>query len=127
MIAAGQITFAFSPDGLGTILAALALMGLGTSQVMPNANSAMNQNAEPHAGVAGAVGPTLQQLGGSVGLALPVALAAAGSHATSLAVGVTAVALLAGSVLALRQPRATTDRPPASNTERFPAPTDPPR
>ncbi|MEV4600241.1 MFS transporter [Amycolatopsis sp. NPDC049253] len=57
------------------------------------------------------------------GLALPVALT--GPHTTSLAAGVTAVALLARSVLALGQPRATTDRPPASRNEKVP--TDPPR
>ncbi|MEU4668934.1 hypothetical protein AB0F91_13385 [Amycolatopsis sp. NPDC023774] len=136
LIGAGQITFAVSPDGLGAILAALGLVGLGTSQVMANANSAMNQDAGPHAGVAGAVGTTLQPLGGSVGVALPVALAAAGTHATILTAGVTAVALLAGSVVALRQRPAPTGVPPAgrlragvqpSRARGVPAPTDPPR
>ncbi|MCF7553729.1 MFS transporter [Pseudonocardia sp. WMMC193] len=103
LIGAGQVVFAVSPEGLGAVLAALVLMGLGTSQVMPNANSAMNRDAGPHAGVAGAVGTTLQQLGGSVGLAVPVALAAATTYATSIAAGATALVLLVGSVLACRQ------------------------
>jgi hypothetical protein len=38
-------------------------MGLGTSQVMPLVNSAMNRNAGEHAGVAGAVGKTLRKFG----------------------------------------------------------------
>jgi hypothetical protein len=90
-------------------------MGLGTSQVMPNANSAMNQDAGPHAGVAGAVGTTLQQLGGSLGLAIPVALAAWTPHATSVAAVITALLLLSASLLALRQPQITTT--PTASTE----------
>lgn len=109
LIGTGQVVFALSPDGLSAVLAALGLMGVGTSQVMPNANSAMNRDAGPHAGVAGGVGTTLQQVGGSVGLALPVSLAVATTRATSLAAGVTALALLAGSFLALRRTMPATD------------------
>lgn len=117
LIGVGQIIFAVSFGGLAPILAALGLMGLGTSQLMPNANSAMNQDAGSHAGVAGAVGTTLQQLGGSVGLAVPVAFATASAHATSLAAGITALALLGGSLIALRQPRPTTDHTPNRQEE----------
>ncbi|MET9735205.1 MFS transporter [Streptomyces sp. NPDC006458] len=115
LIGVGQAVLALSPDGVTAILAALALMGLGTSQVMPNANSAMNQDAGPHSGVAGAVGTTLQQLGGSLGLAMPVALAAWSTHATSVAAVVTALLLLSASLLALRQPQITTT--PTAATE----------
>ncbi|MBE1470765.1 MFS transporter [Kibdelosporangium phytohabitans] len=111
LIGVGQAVLALSPDGVAAILAALGLMGLGTSQVMPNANSAMNQDAGPHAGVAGAVGTTLQQLGGSFGLAIPVAFAAWTTHAAS----VTALLLLSASLLALRQPQVTTT--PIASTE----------
>ncbi|WP_164477741.1 MFS transporter [Nocardioides pantholopis] len=111
LLGAGQIVFALSPTSLAAVLAALGVMGLGTSQVMPAANSAMNRDAGPHAGVAGAVGTTLQQLGASVGLAIPVALAAITAHATSIAIGVTALALVVGSALALRQQAGSTATP----------------
>jgi len=115
LIGVGQGVLALSPDGVTAILVALGLMGLGTSQVMPNANSAMNQDAGPHAGVAGAVGTTLQQLGGCLGLALPVALAARTTHTTSAAAVLTALLLLSASFLALRQPQITTT--PTAATE----------
>ncbi|MFC4002831.1 MFS transporter [Prauserella oleivorans] len=108
VICTGQIVFAIAPTGLATVVITLGIMGLGTSQVMPNANSAMNRDAGPHAGVAGAVGTTLQQLGASVGLALPVTLTAMTAHAPGIAPGVTALALMIGSGLALRQTRSTT-------------------
>ncbi|OYO10054.1 hypothetical protein CGZ98_13225 [Enemella evansiae] len=104
LMAAGQTVFAIAGTGVGGVLAGLVLMGVGTSQVMPNANSAMNRDAGPHAGVAGAVGTTLQQLGGSLGLAIPVALTLGTSHAAQAAAGVTAAALVIGAALALRQP-----------------------
>ena len=113
MLGAGQVTFAISPTSLAGVLATLGLMGLGTSQVMPSASSAMNRDAGPHAGVAGAVGATLQQLGASVGLAVPVALTAVTTHSTSATAGVTALALIVASVLALRrQSRPTTTTTP---------------
>lgn len=102
LLAAGQIAFAFSPTSLSAVLVALGLMGLGTSQVMPNANSAMNRDAGAHTGVAGAVGTTSQQIGGSVGMAVPVALAVVTAHVTTLVAGLTAIALLGGAVLAFR-------------------------
>lgn len=114
LLGLGQAVFAVAPTGLATVLGALILMGLGTSQVMPNANSAMNQNAGQHAGVAGAVGTTLQQVGGSVGLAAPVALAAMTGHTTSVAASVTALALLLTSLLAFR---ATAPATPVANRE----------
>lgn len=111
MLGAGQIVFAISPTNLAAVFITLGVMGLGTSQVMPNANSAMNRDAGSHAGVAGAVGTTLQQLGASVGLAVPVALAVLTTHATSIAAAVTALGLLVASVYAVRQQRPTTTRP----------------
>lgn len=111
MLGAGQIAFAISPTSLAAILTTLGIMGLGTSQVMPTAKSAMNRDAGPHAGVAGAVGTTLQQLGASVGLAVPVALAAVTTHGTSIAAAVTALALIIASILALRQQARSTAIP----------------
>lgn len=109
LICAGQTVYAFDPEGLAATLGALALMGVGTSQVMPNANSAMNRHAGPHSGVAGAVGTTLQQLGGSVGLAVPVALATVTTPTAGVAAGITALALSVGAVLAfLAHPGAVT-------------------
>ena len=103
LLGAGQIVFALAPEALATVLGALVLMGLGTSQIMPNANSAMNRDAGKHAGVAGAVGTTLQQLGGSVGLAVPVALAAVTTQSVSVTATLTALALVLASIVALRQ------------------------
>lgn len=108
LIGLGQATFALAPTALAVMLLALVLMGVGTSQVMPNANSAMNRDAGPHAGVAGAVGTTLQQVGGSVGLAAPVALSAVTTHATGVTAGLSAAALLLASLLAFRTTTAAT-------------------
>ncbi len=115
LIGLGQAVFALAPTDLVTALVALTLMGVGTSQVMPNASSAMNRDAGPHAGVAGAVGTTLQQVGGSVGLAAPVALAAVTGHATSVGAGLVALLLVLTSLLAFRTSEAAGR--PAPRTE----------
>lgn len=117
LMAAGQIVFMIAGGGVISVVVGLALMGAGTSQVMPNANSAMNRDAGAHAGVAGAVGTTLQQLGGSIGLAIPVALSAGTAHAAQAAAGLTAGALIAGVVLALRQSFAASDQFPTTQGE----------
>ncbi|MDJ0363418.1 MFS transporter [Rhodococcus sp. H29-C3] len=101
LIGIGQAVLAVFPAGLPSILLALGIMGFGTSRVMPTANSAMNENAGRHAGVAGAIGSTLQQLGGSVGLAIPVALLPFTDHAASVAAGVSAISLVAGAIFVL--------------------------
>lgn len=50
LLGAGQVAFAISSTSLIAVLITLGVMGLGTSQVMPHANSAMNRDAGPHAG-----------------------------------------------------------------------------
>ncbi|WP_168708307.1 MULTISPECIES: MFS transporter [unclassified Rhodococcus (in: high G+C Gram-positive bacteria)] len=92
------------------MLFALGIMGFGTSRVMPTANSSMNENAGPHAGVAGAIGSTLQQLGASVGLAIPVALVPVTDHAASVAAGVAAISLTLGAIYVSVTQKATTSK-----------------
>lgn len=98
LIGFGQAVLALVPMSLFSMLFALGVMGFGTSRVMPTANSSMNQNAGLHAGVAGAIGSTLQQLGASVGLAIPVALVPVTDHAASVAAGVAAISLTLGAI-----------------------------
>ncbi|WP_171007120.1 MFS transporter [Brevibacterium sp. 2SA] len=117
VIGAGQVVYALSEDGLATLIITLALMGVGTSQVMPHANSAMNRDAGTHAGVAGGVGTTLQQLGGSVGLALPVAFATVTAHTTNFAAGITALTLVIGAAVVLWPSKRTTNATKSQETK----------
>lgn len=102
LIGAGQVLRAIWPGSIAADLFGLGIMGLGTAQVMPTANSEMNRDAGHHAGVAGAVGTTLQQLGASVGLALPTALTPFAANPGRLSTALTAAALTlaAASILA---------------------------
>lgn len=108
LVALGQGVLALSSASVLASLTALAVMGGGTSLVMPTANSEMNRDAGEHVGVAGAIGTTLQQLGASIGLALPVALTPVGAEPARSASGITAAALVAAAVFLLtRSSKAT--------------------
>lgn len=79
LVGAGLVIFGLvgaEATGPGWLLACLALMGLGTAQIMPVANSAATKNAGADTGVAGAVGITFQQLGASIGASLPALIQA---------------------------------------------------
>jgi hypothetical protein len=101
----GRLTVdaSYLPD----VVVVFLLLGLGTSLVLPVANSTVTLGAGPHSGVAAAMGATSQQIGASPGttwlttLAASTAASYGGSARDSAAHGYTQASLVAiGTLIA---------------------------